>query len=123
MIIDHGNARQIDRRCGRRRNRFAGIKWRFICQRLRGDFRSECSVVAHAHHAVIGYATDFRAGHVPFFKDFAHYVFATALCDDKHSLLRFAEKNLIRRHARLAFGDLCEIDLDAGAAATRCFTG
>ena len=110
------------RRTWRRRNRFAGIKRRFIGQRLRGNLRGECSVVADAHHAVVGDTTDFGAGHVPFFEDLAHHFFVAALGDDEHSLLRFAEQNLVRRHARLAFGNLGQIDLDAGAAAARCFT-
>ena len=45
------------------------------------------------------------------------------LGDDQHPFLRFAEHDLVRRHAWLAFRNFGEIDLDAGAAAAGRFAG
>ena len=49
--------------------------------------------------------------------------FVALLRDDQHALLRFAQQDLVRRHARSRASALCEIDLDAGAAAAGRFAG
>ena len=104
---------------GYRSLRFARIERRFIGERFRRNFGGDGAVVAHAHHAVVRYAADLRARHIPFFKNLAHDLFFAALRDDQHSFLRFAQQNFVGRHARLALRHFRQIDFHAGAAAAR----
>ena len=48
---------------------------------------------------------------------------AALLGDQQHPLLRFAEHDLVRRHARLAFRNEVQVNLVARAAAARCLAG
>ena len=52
-----------------------------------------------------------------------HHLLVAFLHDDQHALLRFAEHNLVRRHAGFALRNFREIDLHAGAAAAGGFAG
>ena len=125
MIIDLRNdvARSGGAGYGCRCLRFARIKRRFFGERFRRNFGGNGAVIAHAHHAVVGDATDLRARHIPFVENLAHDFFFSTFHDDQHSLLRFAQQNFVRRHAWFALGHFREIDFHARSAAARGFAG
>lgn len=99
------------------------IERRLVGKRFGWNLGSDAPVIADAHDAVVGYATNFRARHVPLIENFAHDIFLAAFGDDQHSLLRFAQKNFIRRHARLAFWNFGEVDLNSSTATAGRFAG
>ena len=124
MIVDFWklvNAAVIDRRYRRRRFRFARVQRRFFGKRFRRNFSGDRAVVAHAHHPIIRHTTDFRARHVPLVENFTHNIFFSALGDDQHAFLGFAQQNFIRRHAWFTFRDFGEIDFDSAARAAGGF--
>ena len=58
-----------------------------------------------------------RARHVPLVEHLANDIFPTALCNDQHAFLRFAEHDFIRRHPWLASWYFGQIDFDTAASA------
>ena len=126
MIVDFWrliNATVIDRRYRRRRFRFTRIERRLFGEQFRWNFRSERAVVTHAHYPVIRHLTDFRARHVPLVENFTHNIFFSALGDDEHAFLRFAQQNFIRRHAWFTFRNFGEVDFDSAAGSAGGFAG
>ena len=102
---------------------FTRVQRRFFGERFRWNFRGNRPVVSHAHHTVACDATDFRAGHVPFVKDFTDKIFFSPASDDQHSLLRFAQENFVRGHAGFALGHFGQINLDAASGSAGGFAG
>ena len=66
--------------------------------------------VADAHDAVVRDDADRRAVQLPALEQRAHVVLVLRLDDDEHALLRLAEHDLVRRHARLAARHLRHVD-------------
>ena len=102
---------------------FARIKRSFFSKRFGWNLRGNRAVVSHTHDAIISHAANFRARHVPFLENFPHEILFSALGNDQHALLRFAQHDLIRRHARLALWHFRQINFDSAASAARGLTG
>ena len=74
-------------------------------------------MVQHAQLAIVGDAADLDGIESPLVKNVENFALAAAFGDEQHSLLRFAEHDVVRRHARLALGNASKIDFDARASA------
>src|SRR5204863_9962998 len=91
-----------------------------------GQFRSrhvndDISVVLDDHSAGIGDEADLSPGQIPFIENLLNLLFAPAMNDDQHALLRFAEHDFVGGHVRRALGNFVQFDLDAGAGASGSF--
>ena len=101
--------------------RFARVKRRFFGKGLRWNFDGGHSVVSHSHEAVACDAADLCAWHIPFVEHFPNNTFPSALGNDQHPFLGFAQHDFIRRHARLPFWNFGQINFDSAAATAGCF--
>ena len=106
-----------------RLGRLAVVDRRVLGQLFRRNLGGDLSADFDAHHAVVGHPADRDAVQVPFAKDLLDLFLAALLRDEQHPLLRFAEHDLVRRHARLAFRHEVQIDLVARAAAAGRLAG
>ncbi len=97
---------------------------RGLVRQARGrDFRRDLVANLDPHHAVVGDAADGDAVQVPFLEDRLDLLFLAAGGDQEHAFLGFAEHDLIRDHAALAFRDFLQINFHAAAAAAGRFAG
>ena len=74
------------------------------------------SVVLNTHISVFGRLADDRHVKVPLVEYLGDLARVIRGDDDEHPLLALGEHDLVRRHARLAPGDLRHVDADARAA-------
>ena len=86
---------------------------RIVGERLVGNLGDDFAVVQHAHLAVGGDAADFDRVQSPLLEDAKNFLLAAFLRHQQHALLRFAEHDLVRRHAGFALRHEVEFDLDA----------
>ena len=99
------------------------IYWRIIGQLAGRQIRHYLAVIFHHHLAGIGHKPNLRPRQIPFIKNAFHLFLAPLGDDDEHALLRFAQQNLVGRHARAALRHLGQINLNARAAARSRFAG
>ena len=71
------------------------------------------------HESVVRHFADHRRVEVPLLERPHDFVFASALRDDEHPLLRLAEHDLVRRHPAFAHRHAIELQPDARAGAPR----
>ena len=102
---------------------FAVIYWRIISKLAGRQIRHYLAVIFHHHLAGIGHKPNLRPRQIPFIKNAFHLFLAPLGDDDEHALLRFAQQNLVGRHARAALRHLGQINLNARAAARGRFAG
>src|SRR6267143_3445420 len=88
-----------------------------VNQLLSGNLDDHFALPRAAIHAVVRDLPNGRGGELPLRGDRLDLFDAVALGDNQHPLLRLRQQDLIRRHSRLAGGDLGEIDLHPDAAA------
>ncbi len=80
-------------------------------------------MVENAHPAVAGDAADFDGVQSPFFEDAENFLLAAFLRHQQHALLRFAQHDLVSRHAGFALGHEVELDFGSYMAAGAHFAG
>src|SRR6266478_3969868 len=106
-----------------RRGDGAIVDGSFFGERMRGDFRSDATIVVDAGDAAFGDMADDDGIEAPLLENHEDFVLVAFFGDEEHALLRFAEHDFVRRHAGFALGNFGEIDFDAGAAAGSHFHG
>src|SRR6266853_960480 len=107
----------------RRRGDGAIVDGSFFGEGMRGNFRSDATIVVDAGDAAFGDLADDDSVEAPLLENRKDFVLAAFFGDEEHALLRFAEHDFVRRHAGFALGNFGEIDFDAGAAAGSHFHG
>ena len=116
-----GRARAVERRfdifevCGPLHRPL--IHRRLGRNRLDRNGRHFVAVPEDAHESVAGHFAHHGRVEVPLLEHAHHVVFAAALGHDQHALLRFAEHDLVRRHAALAHRHAIEDEAHARAGA------
>src|SRR6185437_7962905 len=83
---------------------------------VRGNFCGDDAMIQHAQQAIASYAANFHRVKSPLVKNLEDCALATAFGDEEHPLLRFAEQNIVRGHARLALGNASKVDFDPCAS-------
>ncbi len=94
-----------------------------VGERCVGNLGNDFSVLQHAHLAVCGDAPDLDGIESPLFEDAENFLFAAFLRHQQHALLRFAQHDLVRRHASFALGHAVKFDFSAHVAARAHFAG
>ncbi len=97
------------------------IDRRIIGQRGIRNLRDNFAVLQHAHLRIARNAANFDRIQAPLLKYAEYLVFAPFLRDQQHALLRLAQHDLVRSHARFALRNAIQFNLNAGAAARAHF--
>src|SRR5579884_3661604 len=84
---------------------------------MRGNFGGDFAVILDDGQAAFRDAADDDGVESPLLEDVEHFALAAVFRDEQHALLRFAEYDLVRRHAGFTLGNFGKVDFDAGAAA------
>src|ERR1700683_258830 len=74
-------------------------------------------MIKNAKLTVGGDAADFDCVEPPLLKDLEHFALPSALGNQQHALLRFAEHDFIRSHSRFALWYAREVNFNPQAAA------
>ena len=91
------------------------VQRRFVGQLAAGDFGDHVAVILHDQPPGVGDDADRDRIQAPLVEDAEDLVFAALFGDQQHALLRFAEHDLVRRHAGFALRHVLQIDFDAGS--------
>ena len=84
---------------------------------MRGNFSGDLVVIQDAQIPVGSDLADFDGVESPLVEDVKNFALASALGDEQHALLRFAEHDFVGGHAGFALRHAREINFDSGVAA------